>query len=504
MVQFAIAPKQVNSLLYTGATLYFVPCVEFERAPTTTDRAYPILCLWRNKNQAATAPDAYGDVWILVKFLYNSGTRALDAIWIKFASENSDFPILSVLPDSGAAIVPDALGQIQVKGVAVVAGSNPVRTVNVGANAIQTQVQLASAPISSSALNAGLCSFSPEDFDVDANGYVTIVESAPVIGGKNLGISYSGGTFSVCAQDGTALSATNPGSVTFQNKSIPGQLITVQVTANQTFIDDSGASTIAGNLFGFASPDTTPANDVPFFIYAVMNDAMNAISFMISRSTGRSISPAAANIGKTGSPLASTAWSYFALGNPTVADYDQNPCTIIGSFRMRLTTAPGDWTVQSLTISDGVGQFQDDVLFSIPPGVMGASANTHWLTNTGTAPVFTTRELTYSIDLNGIVNIIYFGDVVTTNGVGAVSARLIMPFPHKYPNNNPIVAGSGRHYLLSGVNVVITSFPKTLGYSDFAYSDAVAGTAATLLNTDITIAGTSQFTAQFIFNIATQ
>src|SRR5690606_14645121 len=125
------------------------------------------------------------------------------------------------------------------------------------------------------------------------------------------------------------------------------------------------------------------------------NDTSTAVSFMISRTPGMLTSPNSSNIGKTGSAVADNSFSFFALGNPTVTDYDSNPCVMIGSFRMRLTTSGGDWTVQTLSNSDGIGRFQQGTLFTLPFGVLGAAANTHFLDNGGTAPVWNSANVGY-------------------------------------------------------------------------------------------------------------
>ena len=66
----------------------------------------------------------------------------------------------------------------------------------------------------------------------------------------NLGITYSGSTFSVTSANGSALSAGNPGTVIINSGATAGLVSAISVTANQTFIDDTGASTIVGNTFG--------------------------------------------------------------------------------------------------------------------------------------------------------------------------------------------------------------------------------------------------------------
>lgn len=181
----------------------------------------------------------------------------------------------------------------------------------------------------------------------------------------NYGMSYSNGVFAVTSSDGSALSTSNRAYANFQSKTNPGQLVLLNQIINQSFDDAaSGTSDIAGNLFGRASGvDST--NDVQFYLYAVMNDAMNTIQTMICPLPCQEVSPPASKIGTPSSPIANSDDSFFSLGDVTVTDYDGNPVVELGCFRMRKTGgAANDWTVQGLNASDGIGACncdQDDI-----------------------------------------------------------------------------------------------------------------------------------------------
>ena len=78
---------------------------------------------------------------------------------------------------------------------------------------------------------------------------------------ENIGIAYSGGTFTVQGADGNALSSTNPGYINLQSTTA-GRQIKIAVTSNQTFTDGS-SGTIDNQRFGL----TTGVNasvDIPF------------------------------------------------------------------------------------------------------------------------------------------------------------------------------------------------------------------------------------------------
>lgn len=259
----------------------------------------------------------------------------------------------------------------------------------------------------------------------NASNSVTIAAvGSTAVGATNLGIAYSGGTFTVQGAS-AALSGTNIAYVTLQSKTA-GLVKTIAITADQTFIDDAGASTIIGNLFGLTT-GISAANDIPFFLYAVLNDAETAISFMISRYPNTKVSPVAAKIGKTGSAVADSQGSFFALGNPTVADYESNPCISLGSFRMTMSAAD-DWTVSALSISDGIGNYQENVTFALTVSQYGAASGKYFYDNGGTAPAFSGNANGYYIDRNNMFQLTTNFTNCTTAGVGAVVLQLALPF----------------------------------------------------------------------------
>jgi hypothetical protein len=69
----------------------------------------------------------------------------------------------------------------------------------------------------------------------------------------------------------------------------------ISVEANQSFIDDNGASEIINNLFGY--PTGVAVSEARFFLYGVANDDQDTIQFMISPVSHLRTSPAAAAIG---------------------------------------------------------------------------------------------------------------------------------------------------------------------------------------------------------------
>jgi hypothetical protein len=256
----------------------------------------------------------------------------------------------------------------------------------------------------------------------------------------NLGISYSSPTFTIHGANGRTLSSSNPAVIVLPSKASPGQFTRYNITANQSFDDDSGTSDIINNLFGCTSGRAI-TDDMPFFIYAVVNDNENAIAFMISRIPGKSLSPPAASIGVPGTPGANLSRAFFAFNSITTTSYDQNPCFCIGSFRMQMS-ASNDWTVQALATGnvngnsgDGIGAYQNGIEFTVPLGHFGASTGSWTKPNGGTPPVFS--SLTRYVYFFPIPNSPFMqgsfdmSDDGGTDGSGAVQAAVSFPFVAK-------------------------------------------------------------------------
>lgn len=308
-------------------------------------------------------------------------------------------------------------------------------------------------------------------------------------GSSNIGIAYSVGTFTVQGYDGTALSATNPGYVTLQSKANPGRYVTIAVTANQTFTDGSSGQ-IDNARFGV----TTGVNwlqDMPFFIYGVMDDSEAAIAFMISRNPCATLSPASTSISKQGTIINVDQGDFYAIPNITVTSYDQNPCICLGSFRMQFAGATDSYTVQTLSTNDGIGNFNDNTVFTFPSGQNGAASGTYILSNAGTEPVWTTNGMVYSIQKNGLVKYNFNGQTPSTTGVGTQTLQPVLPYAIASTNQEDCIPC--RYTSSSTVTVCLVSITS----STSAVATIVPTASATAVkNQDITIASVNnlQFT----------
>ena len=250
---------------------------------------------------------------------------------------------------------------------------------------------------------------------------------APESGVSNIGIAYNDGTGVFTVQGATAaLSASNIGYITLPSAGTPGNVVTVSITANQTIIDSNGASEMVNNLLGVTTGDDWGTNDIPFFLYAVVNDSDNAISFAISRVPHATVSPAVGKMGTPSSAVASSQGSFLNLEDVTVADYDTNPCIVVGSFRARFTQPGGDddWTIQALANKDGIGNYQEGFEFLFPAGVRGNASGSFCRANGGTAPLFTVNTSRYLISKTGFYQHKWYLYPCTTAGLGAVELRM--------------------------------------------------------------------------------
>jgi hypothetical protein len=371
-------------------------------------------------------------------------------------------------------------GLVTIQGRIVAAQSIPLRTYAVAANAFFIETQYSSAIAASDATKSGLGHFNSGQFTVDANGFVSLTGGGlaadsvlvdtvtapgvnPVVpdgagqisllggvgiqtrsvaanvikidnisstpGTQNLGIAYSAGTFTVQGAS-AALSTSNPAFVTLQSKANPGQLKTITVTANQTFTDGA-AGTTDNARFGLTT-GVDWSNDIPFFLYAVMDDTETLVNFMISRNPCARVSPASTSISKTGSIINVDQNDFFSLGNITVTSYDSNPCLCIGAFRMTFAGATDSWTVTALTTVDGIGKFMQGMVFTQPSGTNGAASGTFILSNAGTEPQWTTQVLDYSINTDGEVHASFYGHLVNVDGVGASLVQFILPYASNF------------------------------------------------------------------------
>jgi len=412
----------VSPTRYVGPEANLVPILKANREPLGKDNSYPLGQLWLIDKNPTTG--VTGELW------YLSDYNANVAIWIQLIV-GTVTPTLNTLTGSTPTIVfPDGAQNIDLFSEVVANSGVPFFANDTAANTITYQVQvgtaIASAPGDKN--DSGLLSMDSNIFTTDTDGFTSTTTLLTTQGFTNLGINYNAGSgvFTIHSANGTALSATNPATITLPSKTTPGQLLTVKVTANQSFIDDNQTSEIIDNLFGL---DTGIAydQDLPFFIYAVVNDAENAIQFMISRNLFATTSPIAADIGAPDDAVADKQNDFWSIDNIDETLFESNPCLVVGSFRMRFS-ALDDWTVQTLDLQDGMGQLQENRNFIVDTGAFGSVAGNYLRDNGGTAPSFTNLEMRFQQSRNQIQ--VWFdmeGDG-GIQGAGVPNTQIILPY----------------------------------------------------------------------------
>jgi len=324
-------------------------------------------------------------------------------------------------------------GVLNVTGAAVAAHSIPLEIHSRAANSYNVEVQVATtrsgAPGNTN--DAGISSYDTNEFGIDVNGFVTVDEKTRMTPGyvENLGINYDGGTGIFSIQGATAaLSTTNPAYIVLQSQAAPGELVLYKLTADQSFIDDVGASEIINNLFGHTTGRIVD-QDIPFFIYAVPNDAEDTVQFMISRVPHKTTSPVAASIGAPDDAVADAQSDFWSIDSIDETLYESNPCLCIGGFRMRMSTLD-DWTVQTLDPTiDGIGMFFESHYFTQVKGHYSADAASYFVAGGSTVPAWNVENLTYTIQRTGTCNwaVAFSGDG-GTDGAGGAAVQIASPF----------------------------------------------------------------------------
>lgn len=381
--EYGLPPVNEQPLDYVGWSTAVKPGGIWSRAPTTADTNYPI---------------GY-------EAIYQVSASATD-VYVR-VPDSTAWQLLEGAGAGGVLAVADGgTGDATLTAHAVLVGNGTSPVSQVGPGAVGTSLQ-------------GLGSGADPVFLPTATG--------SGVGFSNAGFTYSSSTFRVTSRNGTALSATNPLPVTFQSNATPGINKTINVTANQGFIDSTGASQITGNLFG-TTTGVAWASDMPFFVYAVANSAAGspetAIAFMISRNPA-AVTTSGATIANLGANTADAEVDFYSLANITIGDYANSPAVWIGSFRMQ-KTAGDDWTVQALSRQDGPGVYDETTNWTFPTNQNGAAVGTYFTGGT-INPVFGTAAYVYWLYRNGQVRFLFNGLTTVTSGTGATDLRFVIP-----------------------------------------------------------------------------
>jgi len=308
---------------------------------------------------------------------------------------------------------------------------------------------------------------------------------------ENLGMAVSGSTFTVLGAFGTALSLRNAAYISFPS-STAGITKIIRITANASMTTGS-ASDIAGQRFGLTA-GAAWNQDIPFFLYAVLDSTETAVAFMVSRNPNARVSPVAASIGKAGATVNVDDGDFFSLNNITVANYAEQSCVCLGTFRMRFNAA-NYFTVQALVLGeDGVNVFCENQNYVVDTGLFGAAAGSFFRDNGGTAPIWTNQQMTYSVERSGVVKVNFQYETNTTPGAGAVTTQMILPYSIKN-NTFPMLGSAG--FIDTGTNTYTSFFtqpPATpQSYTEFYQSLVVGNTQNTTFSATSTFSGVIQY-----------
>lgn len=319
------------------------------------------------------------------------------------------------------------------------------------------------------------------------------------IGCHRIGIAYNAvtGVFSITGSNGFPLGVYNPGYVSLSSTATPGKINTYTVVADQSFIDDTGASDIAGN--SFQTGGSLWASPMPFYIYAVQNSAETAVNFSICRLPHITIAPAAAKCAKKASAVADVQYAMFFLGDPVVADFASQNCVCLGSIMMTKTTASHDWTVSPIAQYDGIGRFKIGYWCSMPLAANGCGAtlppagSSFIDSGANTAPLHANLFL-YKIGLDGIC---YMQIALAVGTLGAGGAALLACQPFEYSTAGALLVNSSAMYKANPGNAQTEYFP----YMSDPYISFCTGKGSTSSLTNAAMAAGSQLFTQFQFPI---
>lgn len=475
---------------FRGLKTFQVKYVKAKRPPTTADirdpktgRLFELNTHWVLGKNPSSGTE--GDIYILKKIV------AAVATWELLSSAAPQ--VVGLLDNAGAQIVGDGSGDLRINGLTVANAANgrALYFKKLSASIEEAQIQLSVAQtVPANSNSAGVSSYDDRSFLVDANGW-TSSKTGIAPGTSNIGISFAAGVFTVKGANGADLSAANPGYVTINSVNIPGRLVTIPITANQTFQDSAGTSQLAGNSFGVTSTGGAYTQDLPFFLYAVANSAQagagnpeTAIAFMISRFPNANQTPVAAKIAIAGSAVAASQGSFYSMTG-AAANYASSAALSIGSFRMRATAAIAAWTVQALAPQDGIGlgHFQEGVAFVKVAGTFGAATSSMFYANTGTAPIFTTQDCVFYIDMDNNITSVTSCRACTTAGVGAVNLQYALPYSINGTTTGTTVFSATASTLIGATNVE----PNGPNNKQVIYATSGAANLLTVKNADVVV-----------------
>jgi hypothetical protein len=130
----------------------------------------------------------------------------------------------------------------------------------------------------------------------------------------------------------------------------------------------------------------------------------------------------------------------------------------------------------------------------VDTGLFGAATGSFFRNNGGTAPIWTTQQMTFSIQQSGRLQLNFQFETNSTAGVGAVVAQMIVPYSIKN-NTFPLIGSCG--YIDTGTDTYTSFFTKPPtspgNYTEFYQSLIVGKTLNTTFGANTTFSGILQY-----------
>ncbi len=191
-----------------------------------------------------------------------------------------NYPQIPTQFDANVGFAIPIANTLEILSAVVAAGSTPTETVGSG-NTITTNIQISQAIAGSDALAIGLAAFDSSDFDVDANGFVTLLGGSGIEQIDGDTGSITGSTVTIYANN----AANNSGStVLFVNSGTTSTLNVSSGVSGSTHI-----GTFAGNL------TNTGVNNTGVGFQALTALTTGSYNDALGRSAGASIQDGIAN-----------------------------------------------------------------------------------------------------------------------------------------------------------------------------------------------------------------
>ena len=254
----------------------------------------------------------------------------------------------------------------------------------------------------------------------------------------NCEINYSAGTVTISGRGGAALAASNPCHIGIRSNS-NGVVTTATFTSNITATDGATSQTDS-NLFGITDANWSSA--MPMFFGVVYNGTTPY--FTLSRVPAVTTGPAATDICQLGDTDCDAQSDVMILTTGlTLASWVDLPITQVAWLQGTYATSGGAWTFAE-TPYTGFNNLWMARKFSMPVAQMGGSAG-YMADNAGTGPVFSDNEYTYWwVSQNHVCTNVYLNGDGGTDGAGAVSAQLAIPYLFPSGTMTTIYPGAGR------------------------------------------------------------